>query len=180
MAEDPNDPNKKDLDLHSSDGLADFFSDVGDDSIDDDYDEIDQLVDEVMALLENYAAYSGGLISYHTIKEYLKGGNHPDLDDEMCNEAVARLRTNKIIEDEVSFEEFPDIRLYIYDGKKIDEEMVSILKMFINRPKINRSDILNEISMDSDKLDGIIRRFIDQRLMTIEDDLYSIPGIPEK
>ncbi len=77
-------------DLKSKEGLSDFFSDLDDDdAIDGDYDEIDQMVDEVMALLENYGKFSGGIITFDTIFNYLQ---------QKCRETaiIFRLKVNNL------------------------------------------------------------------------------------
>ncbi len=179
MTDNSQDPDKKDLDLHSSDGLADFFSDVGDDEIDDDYDEVDQLVDEVMALLENYAAYAGGLITHETIADYLKDGNHPDLDIEMVEEVVGRLKMNKILEDEIVFEEIPKVKLYIYDEKKIDEEMLELLKIFARKATVEKPEIIEQIGWDESRVDEVLQRFLDQKMVIMEGSAYILPSLSE-
>ena len=179
MTDDSSDPNKKDVDLHSSEGLEDFFSDVGDDEINDDYDEIDQLVDEVMALLENYAAYAGGLITYETISDYLKGGNHPDLEEEMVEEVVGRLKMNKILEDEILFKEAPDIKLYVYDEKDVDTDMIDLLNLFAQKSKMKKQQIVDQTGWDASKVDSVLQKFLDQDLMTMEGELYVLPSLTE-
>ena len=71
----------KDRDLHSKEGLGDFFSNMEMDMDDGEYDIIDQQIDELMAFLEGYGDFSGGIVTLDTIHDFLNlllsNLNHP-------------------------------------------------------------------------------------------------------
>ncbi len=165
--------------LETKEGLSDFFSDLGnDDSIDSDYDEVDQYIDEVMALLENYGNISGGIVTLNTIFKYLQQRNYPDIEKEDCFEIISRLRVNRIILDELVFNDIPDFYLYIFKEIDLDEDITSIIKIYIQNPKMTKNDIKGKLSWDNSKIEKVILKLQNHNLIKIEDNVITFPGIP--
>ena len=132
---------KNPKDITSKTGLDDFFSDLGDEAIEGEYDEVDQYIDEVMALLENYGDYSGGIINLHPIYEYLKKRSFPDITLHDCFEIISRLRINQIINDEVTFDDLPDFYLYVFKEVKISDNIKILIKQFASTPKMTKTQL---------------------------------------
>jgi hypothetical protein len=167
--------NEKKLD--SKEGLADFFSDIGDDeAIDSEYDNIDQLIDEVLAFLENYEGFSGGLVTIDTLYEFLKAQDHPELELEDMYEVTGRLRTNKILMDEFGGEERI---VYSFRELSIDDDMRAVINLFAKTPEMTKDQLKSSINWEITKIDSIIDKFSQQKLIKIENELVSFPGIPK-
>ena len=167
-------------DISSKAGLDDFFSDLGDEAIEGEYDEVDQYIDEVMALLENYGDYSGGIITLNTIFEYLKKRSFPDITLHDCFEIISRLRINQIINDEVTFEDLPDFYLYVFKDVKISDNIKLLIKQFASTPKMTRGELLEKLTVDSNQLDSILLEGQNLQLLSVEGEYYHFPGLPSK
>ena len=167
-------------DTNSKEGLDDFFSDLGDEAIEGEYDEVDQYIDEVMALLENYGEYSGGIITLRTIFAYLKKGPFPDITLHDCFEIISRLRINQIISDEIIFEDLPDFYLYVFKEVHISEDMKLLIKQFVNSPKMTKIQLLEKINMEPSQLESLLMEGQKLHLISTEGDFYHFPGIPSK
>ncbi len=162
-------------DLESTDGLADFFSDMDDDDlIDSDYDDIDQMIDEVMALLENYGPITGGIITFTTIYNYLQQGNHPELTQGVCFEMIARMRTNQVIIDEFTYSDYPDLYIYIFQDVELSEEMKQLIKVFVENNSHDRTSLKEAIIWDAILIEGTINHLIEKSILKFEDGKYSI------
>jgi hypothetical protein len=168
--------NKK-HDLESSDGLADFFSDMGDtDEIDGEYDELDQMIDELMALLENMGPMTGGIITFSTMYNYLRQGNYPDLSQNQCFDAIARMRTNHVIVDEITYTDLPDLYVYIFQELTVTEDIKKILKVFATS---NTQDIitLKESTLwDGDVLEETLKQLLEKSIVKSDNGIYSVPA----
>jgi hypothetical protein len=168
-------------DTNSKEGLDDFFSDLGDEAIEGEYDEVDQYIDEVMALLENYGDYSGGIITINTIYAFLKKKSFPDIILEDCFEIISRLRINQIITDEIVFDDIPNFYLYVFfKDLHISEEMKTLIRQFALSKKMTKTQLLEKSSMEPAQLDSLLMEGQKLHLITTEGDLYHFPGIPSK
>ena len=176
-----NNNDKKNKDLESKEGLSDFFSDLGDDdAIDGEYDEIDQMIDEVMALLENYASYSGGLIVLDTIFDYLKLRNYPDIEKSDCFEIVSRLRTNQVILDEIIFEDLPDFYMYVFKDVQISPNEKNLLKLFVQTPLLSLQKMKEKWGLDDNLLTATLEDLQKKNLIIFEKEHYKCPAITKK
>ncbi|MHA1522422.1 MAG: hypothetical protein ACTSVZ_06750 [Promethearchaeota archaeon] len=175
-----NNNNKKDLE--SKEGLSDFFSDLDDDddAIGGDYDEIDQMIDEVMALLENYGNQSGGIITFDTIFNFLLERNYPDIKKSDCFEIVARLRTNQVLLDEIVYEDLPDFYLYVFKDIKITPNGKKLLKLFVQSPILTMQGIKEKIGMEESVLLATIENLHTQKIILFENAQYNCPGLSNK
>ncbi len=171
------DNNKKDLE--SKEGLNDFFSDLDDDddAIGGDYDEIDQMIDEVMALLENYGNISGGIITFDTIFDFLLERNYPDIKKSDCFEIVARLRTNQVLLDEIVYEDLPDFYLYVFKDIKISQNGKKLLKIFTQQPLLTLQSFKEKSSMEESDFTATIEELQGKKLILLEDTQYKCPAI---
>ncbi len=167
--------NKSGHDLDSTDGLADFFSDVDeDDQIDGDYDEIDQIIDEVMALLENVGPITGGIITFSAIYKYLQQGNHPDLTKDLCFDVIARMRTNQVITDEISYPDIPDFHIYIFQDLHFTDEMKQLIKVFASATSHDLQSLIDKTSWEESRLNSTLQIMIEQKIITLENGNYSV------
>ncbi|TFH30595.1 MAG: hypothetical protein E4G98_01755 [Promethearchaeota archaeon] len=174
---------KKDLD--SKEGLNDFFSDLDDDddAIDGDYDEIDQMIDEVMALLEKYGNFSGGIITFDTIFEFLLERNYPTLKKSDCFEIIARLRTNQVLLDEIVYEDLPDFYLYVFKDLKISPNGIQLLKIFAQTPLLpflTLQSLKEKSELDDSVFMATIEELQNQKLIYSENAQFSCLGISNK
>ena len=177
--ENNNENAKKDLD--SKDGLNDFFSDLGDeDTIDGDYDEIDQMIDEVMALLENYASYSGGLITLATIFDYLKLRNYPDIEEDDCFEIISRLKTNRVIMDEIVATDLPNLNLYVFKDVQISAPGKELIKIFARTPQVTLQQMKDNWTLEESALLTAVEELQQKKMVVVENEFYSIPAIQNK
>ncbi|UYP44226.1 hypothetical protein NEF87_000511 [Candidatus Lokiarchaeum ossiferum] len=176
-----NDQEKENKDLKSKEGLNDFFSDLGDDdAIDSDYDEIDQMIDEVMALLENYGNYSGGLITLETIFNFLKERNYPDIEQEDCFEIISRLRTNQVIRDEILYNDLPGFFLYVFKDITITLNGKNLIRLFVQTSPLSLSTIQMKWKNEPDLLLTTLTELQNQKILVVEKELYSIPALTLK
>jgi hypothetical protein len=169
---------KNEHDLQSSDGLANFFSDIDDDDlIDGEYDDIDQLIDEIMALLENYGPITGGLITFTTIYEYLQQGNHPNLTQDTCFDVIARMRSNHIFNDELTYPEYPDLYIYVFQDVQLTEEMKHLIKFFVESNSQDRATLKEKTQWDAILIEGTINHLIEKAILKFENGKYLIPAL---
>jgi len=174
------DGDKKPVDLKSHEGLSDFFSDLDeDDAIDGDYDQIDQYIDEVMAYLENYGNITGGLVTLNAISEFLRQRRAPNITMDACFEIIARLRVNKVILDEVTYDDLPDFYLYIFKEIVWTKDMAACLKLFIGNKQLTQSAIGMQMQWDPATTARIVSQFRTQGLMIERGEFLSIPGLDQ-
>jgi hypothetical protein len=167
----------KNNDLNSKAGLEDFFSDLGDESIEEGYDEIDQLVDEVLAFLENYAGISGGIVTFNTLKRFLLESNHSKVTEDDVFEIVGRLRNNNIFSDEVVYEDVPDFYMYTFNEIQLDEEERIFLKPFIKQNRWKKTALPENPTWDIAKFGVILGNLIQKRVIKSDNDEYWVPGL---
>jgi hypothetical protein len=160
-----------------SDALSNFFGDTsGDEAISDDYDELDQVIDEILGFLESQGGRTGGLISKALIQLFLTQAGHEEIKKAELAEIMDRMKEASLLYDEITI---PGHTLYTFKDVVIDEEMKSVLKLFASGEEKTIKDLADESDWAEDKIQRVIERFEKQDLCRkTQDGKYSIPGIP--
>lgn len=161
--------------LNSKESLEDFFSDLGDEAIDGEYGAIDQIVDEVMAILENFGPISGGLISFDKLFQFLKTGPRPDMEVDTLAEVISHLRDDKIITYE--FEVNEEKSFYCFQPLKFDEDMENFLIPFLKPEPVTKAIIAQTLGWDEVRVDAALQKFKDQKLIHEQNEILIIPGL---
>lgn len=162
--------------LQSKESLENFFSDLGDeDAIDGEYGAIDQIVDEVMAILENFGPISGGLISFDKLLHFLKTGPRPDMEVDTLAEVISHLRDDKIITYE--FEVNEEKSFYCFQPLKFDEDMENFIAPFLKSEKLSKSALYETLGWEEDRFISTLQKFKDQKLIHEENGTLVIPGL---
>lgn len=168
-------PNEKDL--NSKTGLENFFSDLGDESIEDGYDEIDQLVDEVLAFLENYHNISGGIVTFRTLMKFLLESNHAKVTQDDIFEIVSRLRSNNILSAEIVYEDIPDFYLYTFNDVQLNEDEQVLIKQFIKQARWNKAALIDNIPWEVERLGIVLGKLVQLKIIKSDNDEYWTPGL---
>jgi hypothetical protein len=165
---------KENKDLKSKKGLENFFSDLGDEeTIKGEYGKLDQIVDEVMMLLENSGPVTGGIITFERIHEFLLKGSHPGIEIDTVAEVIDKLRENNVISGEI---EVAGRSIYLFQPVQIDLEMQQMMKPFLANPMRTRIDLMTALKWDGAKVEQVIIRFKQQKMMKEINNGLTIPG----
>lgn len=157
------------------DDLKGFFSDLNeDDAITGAYSETDQVVDEVMALLEGYGNFSGGIITFKTIFEFLKSHGQPLMEAAKVEAAMKQMKKDRIIDAILTIE---NVVLYIFQPIPVTEELKSVLGAFILIPKMTLDELAAKLAWSKDQIDNQLKIFQEYKLIKEQDGKWFIPGL---
>ena len=158
------------------DDLGAFFADMDDDdTIEGEYSAQDQMIDEVLALLENHGKISGGIIRFEVILDFLRNRSYPDLDEETCFTMVKQMKKDSLIDEDFTF---GDRHVYVFDSVEMDKDMVKLLETFNSTPKMSYGDITDKLQWDEVKARAIVAKYQEYpNLIKEEDGKFFVTGL---
>lgn len=157
------------------DDLKSFFSDLDEeDAISGEYNEIDQLVDEVMALLEGYGNVSGGIITFKTVFEFLKSHRSPDLEPSKVEAAMKQMKKDRIIDAILTID---DVLIYIFQPIEVNEDFKGVLHVFIQNPRLTREELSTKLGWSNEKFDKEFQNLQENKLIKELEGKWVVPGL---